>query len=191
MVNGVARRALAGALLALAAGASVEARQERDPFGRGTVGVEFGFSPMVESWNLNGRRESLVEGTAALWGAVRDGLGLGVEFCHLRVFQRTPGAFVQGFSPLVRWRFAGREAWSAFVETGPGISWSDLPTPPNGTKFNYLYQASAGMMRRIGSNGHAVFGARFLHLSNNHREGRDHNPDLEMVGPFAALSFMF
>jgi hypothetical protein len=173
------------------AGPAVEARQARDPFDRGRVGVEFGLAAMTECWNLNERRESLVEGTAALWGAIRDGLSLGVAFNHLRVFQRTPDAFVQGFSPLLRWRFVERDTWSAFVEVGPGISWSDLPTPPRGTKINYLFQGGGGVMRRVGSNSHAVVGARFLHLSNNHREGLNHNPDLDMIGPFAGFSFSF
>lgn len=186
-----ATRALTCIGLVLAAAGTAEARQSGDPFGRGTVAVEFSFSPMVEIWNLNGSREWLVDGTAAMWGAIGRGFCIGVEFTHLRIFQQTPGAFVQGLSPLVRWRIVDREKWEMFVDTGPGISWSDLPTPPRGTKFNYLFQGSAGVMRRVGGSGHAVIGVRFLHLSNNHREGREHNPDLEMLGPFAGFSFSF
>lgn len=178
-------------MLVLAGAGAAEARQSRDPFGRGTVAVEFNFGGMSEIWNLNGGHESLADGSAVMWGAIGRGVCIGVEFSHLRIFQQTPGAFVQGLSPLVRWRFIDRERWQLFVDTGPGISWSDLPTPPRGTKFNYLFQFTAGTMRRIGGNSHAVFGVRFLHLSNNRREGRDHNPDLEMLGPFAGLSLSF
>ena len=178
-------------VLVLVAAGVVEARQSRDPFARGTVAAEFSFSPMVEIWNLNGNREVLADGTAAMWGAIGRGFCLGVEFSHLRIFQPTPGAFVQGLSPLLRWRFVDRERWGMFADFGPGISWSDLPTPPRGTKFNYLFQGSAGVMRRVGGNSHALFGVRFLHLSNNHREGREHNPDLEMLGPFAGFAFAF
>lgn len=183
--------AVACCFLLLSAVTTADARQARDPFARGVVSVEFGVSGMTESWNLNERRESLGEGTAAFWGAVGNGISLGVEFCHLRIFQQTPGAFVQGFSPLMRWRFIERGAWNTFLEVGPGISWSDLPTPPHGTKFNYLFQTSVGVMRRVGTSGQLVLGARFLHLSNNHREGRDRNPDLEMLGPFVGLAYAF
>lgn len=177
------------ALVLIAAGA--EARQTGDLFTRGTVAVEFGFSPMTEAWNLNERHETLVEGTAAMWGAIGRSVCLGVEFSHLRVYQQIPDAFVQGLSPLVRWRFVDRERWEMFLEIGPGISWSDLPAPQRGTKFNYLFQTSAGVVRRVAGNAHAVIGFRFLHLSNNGREGRERNPDLEMLGPFAGFSFTF
>jgi hypothetical protein len=186
-----ATHALACIVLVLVTAGAAEARQSRDPFARGTVAAEFSFGPMVEIWNFNGRQEWLVDGTAAMWGAIGRGFCLGVEFSHLRIFQETPGAFVQGLSPLIRWRVVDRERWEVFIDAGPGLSWSDLPTPPRGTKFNYLFQSSAGVMRRVGGNSHAVMGVRFLHLSNNHREGRQHNPDLEMLGPFAGFSFSF
>jgi hypothetical protein len=36
-----------------------------------------------------------------------------------------------------------------------------------------------------------VLGATFLHISNNGREGRGRNPDIEAVGPHAALTVTF
>lgn len=182
---------IACCLLLLSTASVTDARQAGDPFERGRVSVEFGFSGMTELWNLNEQRESLVEVTAAFWGAVGKGVSLGVEFGHLRVFQPTTDALVQGFSPLVRWRCVEAGAWNVFVEGGPGISWSDLPTPPRGTKFNYLAQVSGGAMRRVGASGQLVMGVRLLHLSNNHREGRDRNPDFEMLGPFVGFAFLF
>ena len=116
-------------LLAQPAGA-----QERDPFKKGTVGIEFGAAPLVEIWNLNGHREPMLEGSAAFWGAIRDRVAIGIEFQHGYVFQHTPGALVQGISPLVRWKIADQRTWDWFVEAGPGVSWSDLATPPRGTQ---------------------------------------------------------
>jgi hypothetical protein len=165
--------------------------QERDPFEKGAVGIEFGAAPLVEIWNLNGHREPMLEGIAAFWGAIRDGLAIGIEFQHGYVFQHTPGALVQGISPLVRWKIADRQAWDWFLQAGPGVSWSDLPAPPRGTRFNYLFQAGAGVLKRTGSSQHVLLAYRFLHLSNNHREGRAHNPDLEMMGIYAGWSFSF
>ena len=191
MNSGGATHALACLVLVMVTAGAAEARQSRDPFARGTVAAEFSFSPMVEIWNLNGRRELLVDVTAAMWGAIGRGFCLGVEFSHLRIFQQTPGAFVQGLSPLIRWRFADQPNWDWFIEAGPGASWSDLDTPPRGTRFNYLFQAGAGAMRQVAHNQHFVLAYRFLHLSNNHREGRERNPDLEMMGVYAGWSFSF
>jgi hypothetical protein len=183
-------RALQVVVLVLMASSLAHA-QERDPFQKGTVGVEIGFAPMAEIWNLNDRREEVIEGTASFWGSVTDRVALGIEFHHAFVLQHTPGAFVQGLSPLVRWKVTRRPLWNWYVETGPGVSWSDLRTPPRGTKFNYLFQAGTGVMRRVGRSSHVMVAYRFLHLSNHGREGSDHNPDLEMMGVYAGWSFSF
>ena len=165
--------------------------QEREPFQKGVVGIEGSVAPLIEIWNLNGHREPMIEMNASFWGAVSDRVSLGIEFRHAFVIQHTPGSFVQGISPLFRWRFADKPAWDWFVEAGPGVSWSDLETPPRGTRFNYLFQAGAGAMRRMAGSQHLVIAYRFLHLSNNHREGRDKNPDLEMMGVYLGWAFSF
>ena len=165
--------------------------QDRQPFQYGTVGFEFAAAPLIEIWNLNGHREPMGQLTASFWGAVSDRFNLGVEFQHDFVIQHTPGAFVQGILPLIRWRFADTPAWDWFVEAGPGVSWSDLDTPPRGTRFNYLFQAGAGAMRRMARSQQLVLAYRFLHLSNNHREGRERNPDLEMMGVYLGWAFSF
>jgi hypothetical protein len=178
-------------LLAILLWAAPAFAQEREPFQRGVVGLEFAVAPLVEIWNLNGHREPMGQIAASFWGAVGDRFSLGIEFQHDFVIQHTPGAFVQGISPLFRWRFADSPAWDWFIEAGPGVSWSDLETPPRGTRFNYLFQAGAGATRRIASHQHFVLAYRFLHLSNNHREGREHNPDLEMMGVYVGWGFSF
>lgn len=179
--------ALVGALLVT----TTAAAQDRRPFQHGTVGIEAAVAPLVEIWNLNGHREPMLEVSAAFWGAVSDRFLLGVEFQHGFVFQHTPGAFVQGISPLLRWRFADTPAWDWFVEAGPGASWSDLDTPPRGTRFNYLLLAGSGLARRLGRQSHAIVGFRWLHVSNNGREGRGRNPDIEALGGYAGVSLSF
>ncbi|HJU44905.1 MAG TPA: acyloxyacyl hydrolase [Vicinamibacterales bacterium] len=165
--------------------------QERQPFQQGAVGIEGAVAPLIETWNLNGHREPMIEMNAAFWGAVSDRFNLGIEFRHAFVFQHTPGAFVQGISPLLRWRFADTTVWDWFVEAGPGVSWSDLDTPPRGTRFNYLFQSGVGAMRRLARSQQLVLAYRFLHLSNNHREGRERNPDLEMMGIYLGWAVSF
>jgi hypothetical protein len=164
----------------------------RDPFTRGTLGLEFGGMLIAEAWNLNGPREWLAAGTAAVSWSFVNRAALLVEFEAVRVFQRTPRtAHVQGMATLVRWQVRSRDPWRLFVELGPGISWSDTTVPPRGTRFNYLILAGGGLLRRVGSQVHAVAGARWWHLSNNSREGRSRNPDIEGVGGYAGLAIAF
>lgn len=146
---------------------------------------------MQEAWNYNEAHEWLIEGSGSMWWAFKKGLAVGIEFQQARVFQVTPGAWVQGFSPLFRWRYVERPNWNAYFEVGPGISWSDRPAPPRGTLFNYLFQSETGVMRRLTRRTHAVVAFRFLHLSNNGREGLDRNPDIEAVGLRAGVAIWF
>jgi hypothetical protein len=163
-----------------------------DPFADNALGVEFSIGPFVEAWNLNNKREWLVQGTASIWWTFRPGLMLVNEFDVMRIFQN-PGrnAFVQAFSPLVRWRALDRPGWDLFLEAGPGISWSDTTVPPGGTRVNYLAVASAGTMRRLGRQSQAVLGVRWIHLSNNSLDGRGRNPDINALGGFAGVSVTF
>lgn len=178
----------AAALVCLSAPALA---QSRDLFQKGSVSIEFGASPMIEIWNINEEHEQVLEATAAVWGSFHDRIAVGVEFHHAWIFQQAPGAFVQGLSPLIRFRMTKRPTWNWYVETGPGVSWSDLTTPVRGTKFNYLFQSGTGLVRRVGTNGSLLLAYRFFHLSNNGREGKDRNPDLEMMGGYVGWSVSF
>jgi hypothetical protein len=166
--------------------------QPPDPFEKSALGVEFGLGLLGEAWNLNERREWLADGSLVIWWAFANGAALVIEFHAIRVFQRSSrNAFVNGLTPILRWRLRHAEPWSVFVEFGPGISWSDTVVPPRGTRFNYLIQAGTGLTRRLGRQMHAVVGLRWLHVSNNSREGRDRNPDIEALGGYAGLSVVF
>ena len=126
------------------------------------------------------------------WWAFTPDATLVFEFHATRVFQHPArAAFVGGFMPLVRWRAVDARHWSVFVEGGPGLSWSDTGVPPRGTRFNYLLLAGSGLSRRVGRQTHALLGFRWLHLSNNGRAGRSRNPDIEALGPYAAVSVAF
>jgi hypothetical protein len=164
----------------------------RDAFETNALGVEFGVGLLGEAWNLNERREWLADGSVGIWWAIGNGAGLVVEFHAMRVFQRpSRAAFVNGLTPTLRWRLHHAEPWSVFVEFGAGISWSDTTVPPRGTRFNYLIQAGTGVTRRLGRQTHAIVGFRGLHISNNSREGRDRNPDIEALGGYAGVSVVF
>ena len=146
------RRAVACLALTLLATTGTQADEQQPSvnlFDRGATSFEFGVGFLDEAWNLNERREWLVAGSGSIWWACSDRVAVGGEFQHARVFQRTPDAFVQGFSPLVRVELIERQAWRLYVEAGPGVSWSDLDAPPRGTKFNYLFQGSTGVIELL------------------------------------------
>ncbi len=189
-------------VIALAPGLAYAGQEEGtpSPLRRGTLGIEITGGVFIEAWNLNDGREALVEGRAAVWWTVIDNLTLLFEFHALRVFQDpSRAAFVNGFTPVARWHAlkGGRHpvdalpTWSAFVELGPGISWSDTRVPPRGSEFNYLALAGGGLMGRLGRQTHVLAGFRWVHLSNNSLEGRARNPDIEALGGYAGISVAF
>lgn len=156
----------------------------------GDLGVEFTGTYLTEAWNLNGRRERLAGGGAALWWAFHERLALLVEVQLIRVFQApVRDARVFGLTPLVQWRVHEADLWTAFVEIGPGVSWSNAPVPPNGTRFNFVTIAGTGITREVGPRAQVVAGFRWFHLSNGGREGSNRNPDIQAVGPYAGVRF--
>jgi hypothetical protein len=156
------------------------------------MGLEFRFGVLGEAWNLNDRREWLMDGSAAVWWTFANRVMLVTEFHATRVFQEpSRPAFVNGFTPVVRWRVFEPGPWKLFVELGPGISWSDTRVPPRGTRFNYLLLAGAGLSRRITRQSHAIVSGRWVHLSNNGREGRGRNPDIEAIGGYTGIALAF
>jgi hypothetical protein len=164
----------------------------RGMFEKGSLGVEFGGALMIEAWNLNDRREWLADGSAAVFWSFSRRATLLVEFHATRIEQvSSRNAFVNGLVPQVRWRLFDIPGGTLFGEFGPGISWSDTRTPPRGTAFNYLIQGTIGVTRRLGSRSHLVTGFRWLHISNNSREGRSRNPDIEALGAYGGLSLAF
>ena len=159
------------------------------PFEKGALGLEFALGVYNEAWNLNDRREWLVDGTAGVWWSFADRAMLVTEFHAARVFQApSRAAYINGFTPLLRWRLFQPRSWTVFVDVGPGISWSDTAVPPRGTRFNYLLLAGTGVSRRIGRQTHAVAGFRWIHVSNNGRDGRGRNPDIEALGGYGGIS---
>lgn len=172
--------------------ATIERGSERTPFERGAIGVEFTMGWLGEAWNLNDGREWLLDGTAAVWWTFADRLTVVNELHVAWVSQAAPrAALVQGFSPQLRWAAHRSERWAIFVQLGPGLSWSDTAVPPRGTRFNYLLLAGSGVSHRLTRQCHAVAAFRWLHISNNGREGRGRNPDIEALGGFGGLLVVF
>ena len=154
-------------------------------FGRDTWNVELAGQFLVEAWDLNHSKESLVGGTAALGYALADDWAVNAEVSFLRVGQDTSyDVLLPAVSGIVRWRAHQSGPVSVFVEGGPGISYATDEVPETGTRFNFVAQLGGGMAYRIASSFSLVGGLRWLHLSNNSLNGRRSNPDIQALGMY-------
>jgi hypothetical protein len=150
-----------------------------------------GGQSFVEAWNYNTSREELHGGAVGLAYGVRERLQISLEWPVLYVLQRSASVPALAMTAGVRWQVAGPPGAPLFVETAVGAARADVPTPPGGTRVNYLLVAGAGVMRRAGRLGHLHAGLRWLHVSNNSLAGRDRNPDIQAIGVHAGLLLPF
>lgn len=151
--------------------------------------VDVGAITLVEAWDLNEQRESLTGVVAGLERRVWRTLGLRGEGWILRAFQDGDDAWVAGFGIGPRWRW-GTGNVRPFVDLGAGLSHATAMVPPRGTKFNFVAQAGGGVQVGLGRV-RVDLGARWLHLSNNGREGRASNPDIQALGAVVAIGWSY
>lgn len=169
-----------------------DAEEELAPPDDRRIGVEITGTYQTEAWNLNGSRERLAGGGVGVWWEFHERLAVLVDLRLIRVFQVTArDAYVLGVMPLLRWQVHDATPWTAFVELGPGVSWSSTEVPLQGTRFNYLALLGAGVTRRVGGSAEVIAGLRWLHISNGGREGGTRNPDLQMLGPYAGVRLAY
>ena len=162
------------------------------PPGDRAAGIQFAGIALAESWDKNGSSETLLGGTMSLTGPLRGRWGGAIETIFLRVAEEEfPDPYLAGVTLLLRRELfrAGRSA--VFVEAGPGISYASRIAPPGGTRMNYLAQAGAGALIRIGPGAYFVPGIRYLHISNNSLAGRGRNPDIQAIGVYIGTMVTF
>lgn len=135
---------------------------------------------LLEAWDLNESHEWMGGATAGLDRAIWRGLAWRADLFLLRVLQEGTDAWLRGITTGVRIRgsSAGRRP---FVDIAVGISDATWPTPPRGTRVNYLAALGAGV-EAPGRGMSLTLAGRWLHVSNNGREGRHLNPDLQALG---------
>jgi hypothetical protein len=167
-------------------GAGVSAQTPEDPK-LTTLTIDVGGVVLREVWDLNGSTESLAGAAAGIDRQVWRGVALRGEALALHVDQAGGNAWLRGFTVGTRTRWRTRQV-RPFVDIAVGLSNATLPVPPTGTRVNYLAVIGAGIERRLGSVVLAVTG-RWLHASNNGREGRHRNPDTQSLGALVSVGW--
>ncbi|MGB2713311.1 MAG: hypothetical protein WBC51_03970 [Vicinamibacterales bacterium] len=162
-----------------------------DPFERRAWNLELGGHGALETWNYNGSHEEM----SGLRAGFTYGLGNGITFIAgwplYFVSQRGLDGYLFGATCGLRGRVYRHGRFSGFLEFELGVSESDTPVPPRGTRFNYLAMGGAGTTIRLRPGVHLLTGLKWVHVSNNGLAGRDRNPDIEAVGPYASLLVRF
>jgi hypothetical protein len=148
--------------------------------------LDAGAAGLVEAWDYNESREAIAGVTAGVDARVWKLLAVRTEGLVLHVTQSGRDAWLRGVTLGVRGRWH-HTPLRPFVELAGGISTTTAPVPPRGTSFNYLLVSGGGVA--VPLRGAALdLGLRWLHVSNNGREGRHRNPDIQSLGVTAAVS---
>jgi hypothetical protein len=172
-------------------GGGASASQQEDAFARRSWHLELGGHGALETWNYNGSHEELY----GLRSGFTYGIGNGITFIAgwplYYVSQRGVDGYLLGTTFGLRGKIYRHGRFSMFLEFEVGVSETDTPVPPRGTRFNYLATGGAGTTIRIRRGMHVLTGLKWVHLSNNGLAGRDRNPDIEAVGPHASVLVRF
>jgi hypothetical protein len=142
--------------------------------------LDLGVAVLGEAWDFNGSRETLLGVAGGLDRVVWRGVAVRGELLGLRVMQAREDAWLGGFAvgTRMRWRTGLKRP---FIDVAVGLAQASAAVPPTGTQFNYLALIGAGLERQVGTMMVSVTG-RWLHASNNGREGRHRNPDVQTLG---------
>lgn len=164
---------------------------EADPFISRGWHLELGGHGALETWNYNISHEELYGIRAGLTYGLFDGVVLTAGWPLYYVAQRGVDGYLLGATAGLRGRIHRWRKVSAFLEFELGVSEADTAVPPRGTRFNYVVLGGAGATVRLRPAFHLLAGMKWIHVSNYGLAGRHRNPDIEAVGPHAALLLRF
>jgi hypothetical protein len=190
IAHGAARLAVL-ALLGTPLLAHTPAQEPDDAFAKGAWHRELGAHVGIETWNYNISHETMYGGSVGLSYGLGKGVALVLSAPLYYIEQRTPDAWLLGFTWGARWRVLGRKRLSLFVEGEVGVSRAEHYAPPTGTRFKYLALGTVGVTTSLRRGTHLLAGVKLVHLSNNGLAGRARNPDIEAVGPRIAVLTRF
>ena len=152
--------------------------------------LDVGGAALVEAWDLNNSREWLAGVAAGVENRLWRTLRLRLEGWVVRALQESADGWVRGFDVGPRWRWGTGRA-RPFADLSVGLSDSTIEVPPRGTRFNFVARAGGGVQVSLGGRASLDVGARWLHLSNNGREGRQRNPDIQSLGAVVAVGWSY
>ncbi len=137
----------------------------------------------LEAWDFNLYKEQLVGGAITLSRQLTPNWALGVETSLLHVNQEPIGdVLLPVVTVMLRWSVFRVGETSVFLDSGGGAAYASDEVPNRGTRFNLIFQSGVGLVRPLSPRIALVGGLRWLHVSNNSLDGRDHNPDIQALG---------
>jgi hypothetical protein len=142
--------------------------------------VDIGGAILPEAWEPNESREWFTGAIAGVDRRLWRGLAVRGEALLLRVTQPAEDAWLRGWTVGARTRWHRRTA-RPVIDIAVGTAEATRRIPPRGTRFNYLAVIGAGVEMPFRQRLVSVTG-RWLHASNNGREGRHRNPDIQSLG---------
>jgi hypothetical protein len=145
---------------------------------------------LFEAWDYNQSRELLGGISVGAERRVWKALQLRTEGLILRVNQEGPDAWLRGLIVGARGRWQASHV-NPFVDVAVGVSSATTRVPARGTAFNYLVVVGGGIRIPVRNRMSLDLGGRWLHLSNNGREGDHRNPDIQALGPFLAIGWSY
>ena len=151
--------------------------------------IDIGAAGLREAWDFNESTESLAGVVAGVDRRVWRGVAIRGELLALRVRQDAAGNWLRGFTVGTRMRW-GQASLRPVVDVAVGLSSATQPVPVRGTRFNYLAAIGAGVELPLRRALLTVTG-RWLHASNNGREGRHRNPDLQSLGGVVSVGWEY
>jgi hypothetical protein len=155
-----------------------------DPVHRSTEGakvvIDLSATVAGEAWDRNQSLEWVSGAMGGIQRQVWRALAIRAEVMLLRIAQQGNDAWLRGITVGTRARW-GSGPLRPLLDVAVGVSDATAETPPGGTPFNYLAVIGAGVEKPLRDWLVHVTG-RWLHASNNGREGRARNPDIQSLG---------
>lgn len=152
--------------------------------------VDIAGAALAEAWEFNESRELLAGLVAGAEGRLWKGLRVRIEGDLLHVNQAGTDGWLRGLTIGTRTRW-GASRIKPFVDIAVGVSGATVEIPPRGTRVNFLALAGGGVHVPIRPGLALDIGGRWVHVSNNGREGRHRNPDIQTLGAVLALGWVY
>jgi hypothetical protein len=149
--------------------------------------VDAGAAVLVEAWDRNESGEALAGMVVGVDRRLWRDIAVRAEALTVHVEQAGADAWLRGLTVGGRARWP-RSFGRPFVDLAFGWSDATRETPPRGTTFNYLIASGAGIELPAGAVS-LELGARWLHVSNNGRQGAHRNPDIQSLGLVIAIGW--